>query len=225
MCGKIQHTKMEVKMILTGENVSTSESIGNLLPAWFKVMQEVEPVNKTKFNKIFNSRYATLDDIQAATDPILFEHGLFLTHLLETREGIPGVNSILFHADSIEFISAWVGMEAKGVNKAQTDIQALGANVTYIKRYARASLFGVMLNDDDDGNRSQQKPTRKKETVTKKETPEEYQQRVYEAIVEKLDFSNVGEVKTRMKELELTPPTNEQEAKELFEKLNETTSE
>lgn len=189
-----------------------SESLDELALALIAAKQEFKKVQLTKTNPMFRSKYATLEEIQEATDPYLHKHDLCIIQFPETVEGVPGLVTMLLHSSG-QFIRATVTMEAVAANKAQTDIQALGSNITYMRRYGRAAVLGIVSDEDTDGNSS--RPQR-----TKKTTKNDIDLvRFYDYVIKELGFESVDEVKTFMKANNLTEPTTREAGNALLEEL------
>lgn len=107
-----------------------------------------------------HSRYARLETISDAIDPVIFEHGFTIifgtdvspmaghyrvTAELSHNEG----HSKSFHAD---IPADGVGMKG---NQNKTPTHAFGSTMSYGRRYLKLLIFDVTLrNEDDDGNRA-----------------------------------------------------------------------
>jgi LysM repeat protein len=105
--------------------------------------KEVEVITKTGGK--YKYKYATLDDLIAATLPVLKEHGLSIIQLpAETSTGMPGLKTIILH-ESGEQLS-----ETLPLSPGQ-GMQELGSSITYARRYAWSSALGIASEHDDDG--------------------------------------------------------------------------
>lgn len=120
---------------------------------------EMQPVVTNAWNDQTRSRYAKLEAISKAIDPIVSKHGfaksfgqadcpkenhLRVTMQLTHRCGF----SKHYHLDVP--IDA-TGMAGK-VNKTAT--HALGSTMSYGRRYLKLMAFDIATGDDDDGNRA-----------------------------------------------------------------------
>ena len=99
-------------------------------------------VKKDANNPFFNSKYMSLDAIVKTLGPLLDEHGLLVYH--GSMDG-----SVITNVVDVE--------TGEGITSAFklpeiTDIQKLGAAVTYAKRYNLGQLFNIVTDEDDDGN-------------------------------------------------------------------------
>lgn len=89
--------------------------------------------------------YATLDDLISKTRPVLNEHGLSIQQFPHVSElGAPVLRTIIRHtsgeteqADTPLFLQ-------------KQDMQALGAAITYARRYAWGAVLGIASEHDDD---------------------------------------------------------------------------
>ena len=125
--------------------MAQSESIKNLIPALISARKTFKPLEKGRENPFFHSKYASLDDVLEATDEALSQHGLVV---LQSTDG-PVLRSILAHSSGEWIDGLYTLAPAK-----QNDPQALGAAVTYARRYALQGLLGICAEEDDDGNRA-----------------------------------------------------------------------
>lgn len=99
------------------------------------------------------SRYAKLEDIQAAVRPILQRHGFALRHRTEwpkEKATIIRVVGILAHVQGHSEESAFEApMDASDY---RTDIQSMGSTVSYGRRYTTIDLLNLrQVGVDDDG--------------------------------------------------------------------------
>lgn len=108
---------------------------------------EFGPVRKN--GKANYGKYATLDEILAATRPALNRHGIFLCQKVEAADGGLTVETLLCHkGETLTSGKLFMPITAvKGGNAAQ----AMGSARTYACRYSLASFLGIAADDDDDG--------------------------------------------------------------------------
>ena len=114
-------------------------------------------------NPHFRSTYATLEDvIDAVTQANQF--GLYFTQPLDliVLDGhiVQVVKTIITHAPSGEKRESLCPVRSKDNN----DPQKMGSGITYAKRYALQSAFGLP-SEDDDGNKAAE-PTKEKRIPT-----------------------------------------------------------
>jgi hypothetical protein len=122
-----------------------SESIGHLALALAKAQGEMGAAAKDASNPHFRSKYADLSSIMDACREPLSKHGLAVTQLPGRGEdGSVQLTTILMH-ESGEHLGSTISSRP-----AQENPQVVGSILTYLRRYALASVVGV-VSDDDDG--------------------------------------------------------------------------
>jgi hypothetical protein len=122
--------------------MKTSETQSALIAAMFAAKQAFPPIPKTKDGQSGNRRfkYAPLEDINAAIDPILWANGLFLTQFTEGHELVT----------RLEHISGeWREMRMP-VNSEHANLQSYGIELTYLRRYSVPMLLGIVTQEDID---------------------------------------------------------------------------
>lgn len=135
---KIQ--KKEITMII-------SDSKSNLFSALIKARTEIDAVVKDKEG--YGYKYATLDNVISMLKGVLPKFGLGYAQFPETTDGKDGVTTIVMH-ESGEYMLARYEMEATEV-KGTNLTQQKGASITYTRRYALCSVFGIPTEEDTDG--------------------------------------------------------------------------
>lgn len=132
-------------------NAETKVRAESLSAAMAAAFQEIEAATKDSENPAFKQggkaiRYADLSAVIGAVKPALINHGLFFTqHCHPSEDGVI-VETVLGH----------VGGEEKSLGKLyvpanKRDAQGFGSALTYARRYALMTAFGVPA-EDDDGN-------------------------------------------------------------------------
>jgi hypothetical protein len=125
--------------------------------------QEVPVIHKG--TQGYGYSYADLPKIFEVVNPLLKKHGLGFTQLLDTKEGIDYIATVIFHVESGETLVSKVAIpqvELKGMN----DYQSFGSGVTYFRRYALSSALGLVTDKDTDASGEQVKHEPKKPTIT-----------------------------------------------------------
>jgi len=107
---------------------------------------EIEAATKSAVNPHFKSKYADLTGVIEAIKPALVKHGLFFTQCPQPSENGVTIETVLHHAGG-EFMK--LGTLFVPANK--NDAQGFGSALTYARRYALVTAFGVPV-EDDDGN-------------------------------------------------------------------------
>lgn len=146
-------------------NYKHSESIKTILPALVKVQEEMPQLAKDKKNPHANSEYLTLDNILGSLVPLLNKNGIFLSQIPvenhQDEEQSIGVDTLLWH-ESGEYVlypAVYYAFE-KGGRMNMT--QSVGSIITYSKRYALTSIFGISTNEDADGVQANIEPRQSK---------------------------------------------------------------
>ena len=136
-----------------------SDSIVELATALSKAQAQFGAVRKTGTNPMFKSSYATFDDIIGAVRAPLSEAGLSYMQMLDEHAGLPALTTTLMHGSG-EWIESTVPLVSISGNRGTNEVQAFGSALTYMKRYALASMLGVASDEDDDGNLARTRPQR-----------------------------------------------------------------
>jgi hypothetical protein len=138
---------MEIKM---------STEIGKLAEALAAAQTEFKPIHKDTENPYFNSRYADLSSVIAATQQALAKNGLVVIQspIVELAEEKAGVMTMLAHSSG-QWISNDLLLPATMVSKggeSKFNAQSVGSAITYSRRYSYQAIVGVAAEIDDDGN-------------------------------------------------------------------------
>jgi hypothetical protein len=136
------------------------------------VQSEMRPVLAESENKQTSSKYAKLDAIAKAIDPIISKHGFSKSFGQgETdKQNHYRVTMELRHRAGFKkdyFLDVPVdaaGMAGK-INKTAT--HALGSTMSYGRRYIKLMAFDIATGDDDDGNSATHRETITAEQVQK----------------------------------------------------------
>ena len=159
-----------------------SESKANLFGALIKARTKIETVVKDKDG--YGYKYATLDNVINMLKDVLPQYGLGFAQFPESVDGKDGVTTIVMH-ESGEYMSARYEMEAtemKGTNLTQQK----GASITYTRRYALCSVFGIPTEEDTDGTvDTPNKPAKRAELETKSSVED-----IIKGIEEKMTVQN-----------------------------------
>ena len=110
----------------------------------------VGAVKKDGKNPFHKSKYATIESVLDTIEQPLKEKGLgFVQCPMET-----GLKTIVFSEDDTNTIESFIPYIGA------TDMQKLGSAITYARRYALVSMFGLE-QEDDDGNLASNKTSQK----------------------------------------------------------------
>lgn len=139
----------------------TSVEIKDLITAISSTQGEIEIAIKERTNPFFNSKYATLDEILSTCREPFKKNNLALSQAPSFVEGRLVLTTRIFHISG-----QWIESQLS-LKPAQDTPQAIGSCITYARRYALASLVGIITEDDDDGHKASDKETEKEKLLTK----------------------------------------------------------
>lgn len=106
----------------------------------------------TKSGGSFAYKYADLSEIAQVIRPILAKHGLSYTWDAESSEKNVSVTCILRHVEGAQRTAKFSGPSTS--NSGASDIQKVGAAVTYARRQSLVQVLGLVMADEDvDGAR------------------------------------------------------------------------
>lgn len=127
--------------------MNTSESIASIAKALAAFQAEVKQPSKSATNPHFKSKYVPLDNVVGVIHTYASKHGLSYTQMPITTEQGVGVITIIMHesGEHIEFPPFTLPLDKKTP-------QGAGSALTYARRYALSSAFGIASDEDDDGN-------------------------------------------------------------------------
>jgi len=132
---------------------NSTEQFEDLIPKpqniYFKLhlaKQEIGKVTKGKDNPFFKSKYADLNAILEATEPILLKYNLLL--LQPVKSGL--VCTQIIDIESGEMITSEIALPNI------LDPQKLIASITYFRRGSLQSLLSMQAIDDDGNEASKQ---------------------------------------------------------------------
>lgn len=124
--------------------MNSSEQLGELFGALAKAQAEMDAATKDSENPFFKSNYADLAAVVGVSRPALCKNNLCVTQPPIRSEGNDMILlTVLGHASG-----QWISSEML-LRPPKTDAQSLGSYITYMRRYAYASIIGVVTKDDD----------------------------------------------------------------------------
>lgn len=123
---------------------------------------EIEAATKSADNPHFKSKYADIATVIDAIKPALVKHELFFTQHPEPSGRGVCIETFLHHASG-ESIS--LGKLFVPANKQ--DAQGFGSALTYARRYALVTAFGVPTEDDDGNAASAPAPNQQEKQAEK----------------------------------------------------------
>jgi len=109
-------------------------------------------------NPYFKSKYSSLTAVIDAVKP-LAKHGIaYIQHSRPVDKGV-GVETVFYGYGEA------IGCGVVAVPVAKPDAHAIGAAITYAKRYSLAMSCGISADEDDDGNAVSAKPKKRGQSV------------------------------------------------------------
>ena len=135
----------------------------HLLKSLAAFQQEVKVIHKA--TQGFGYTYADLPKIFEEINPLMKKHGLGFTQLINTKDGVNYLATVVFHVESGEQIESNCMIPYVQL-KTMNDFQSFGSGVTYFRRYCLSSMLCLVTDKDTDTSGEQEKP--KKETLDNK---------------------------------------------------------
>lgn len=125
------------------------------IPAFIALQKDIKQPKKNRTNPHFKSKFADLEACFDSVRELLPKHGFMLTQLVQghptVEAGTPLLETRLYHASDCCITSEYP------LPKDATP-QQMGSAITYARRYALCTMFGLVADDDDDGNAAQPTP-------------------------------------------------------------------
>lgn len=144
------------KLVALYDKVRADEALRAYNADFIRMKPNLPRVLRTKENSQTTSKYAPLEDINAAIDPILsqFGFGSSFTILNQTKDDVTAEIQVRHSGGHIEKTVLTMPLDKMGpkgtVNK--TDIQAIASTITYLKRVGLGLILNISTGDDKDGN-------------------------------------------------------------------------
>ena len=128
--------------------MKTSEQLINISKALIQVQIELPTIKKNCQG--YGYKYASLDDVLNASKPILNKNGCCIIQGVGYIQNGISITTRILHLSG-EYIEDTLGLpltEMKGVNNTQ----AMGASITYGKRYGLSAILGISTDEDIDAS-------------------------------------------------------------------------
>jgi len=140
--------------------MKTSEQLNELFTALSKAQENIKNAQKEGYNPMFKSNYTTVTSVLEAIKTV-YKENISIIQMPEADKLITRVG----HSSG-----QWLEIETPlfiGEPKGMSKMQAYGNAVTYARRYALVSLFGIGQEDNDgnDGNYNGKSTMPKKEPL------------------------------------------------------------
>jgi hypothetical protein len=128
-----------------------SENIAELATALAAAQADF---GKVRFDKTVAGRYkyASLLSVLEAVKQALNSKGISILQDVSGNDGAVTVTTTLLHVSG-QWITSEPFTAAVHANKGMTPTQAIGATVTYLKRYSLAAMLAVAADEDTDAAR------------------------------------------------------------------------
>jgi hypothetical protein len=143
----------------------------NVYSALLAARQEFDPVLKDSTNPHFKNKYASFASVLNAVTTALDKHGLILVQTTKVREnGAAILVTELVHVETGQSLDSEYPLAPGKPN----DPQALGACLTYARRYSALTILGVAPEDDDGetaNGRGQRESKPRKQAQTEEDNP------------------------------------------------------
>ena len=126
-----------------------SQEIDKLMPAAVKAWASIEAAVKNSTNPHLKNHYADLSSLMDAIKKPMADNGLAVFQPVSSMEGdLPGaiVETYIMHTSG-----QWM-MSSFSMVSNDRKPQAIGATITYARRYALGAMLGMVSEEDDDGN-------------------------------------------------------------------------
>ncbi|WP_290920207.1 ERF family protein [Halodesulfovibrio sp.] len=124
----------------------SSQNMTELAKAMLKVQKALMPVAKDADNPFVKSKYATLNAVMDSCREVLLVNGIWVSQFpVPVESGCLGLVTKLMHAESGEWQASCMVMPLP-----KADPQGYGSALTYARRYALATLVGLVTEVDDD---------------------------------------------------------------------------
>jgi len=124
----------------------------DLIKALVTVQESLITLPMDSDNPFFKSKYLGLASILQAAKPLLTANGIAFMQRVAMKDGNLSVTTELLHQNGVEFLSSVMDMPIELLSGTKNFMQAIGAAITYMRRYQAVSILGLVGDDDDDAN-------------------------------------------------------------------------
>lgn len=116
----------------------------NIYKALFDFQQDVPVIHKA--TQGYGYSYADLTEIFKVILPLLKQHGLGFTQLIEGSN----LKTILFHVESGETLESVAQIPTDVTLAKMNQYQVMGSAITYFRRYSLSAMLGLITDADTD---------------------------------------------------------------------------
>lgn len=157
------------------------EANKNLYQALCNAQTEIRSAEFDGNNPYYKSNYSTLSAVMKVCRTPLSKNGLSIMQILDTIDGKTYLKTRLAHISG-EFIESNIILDP-GTIQGDKRWHAIGAAITYARRYSLSALLGIISgsDEDDDGNKANEASIE----VVDKEQREELKEMIKVLTVEK----------------------------------------
>lgn len=135
------------ELIEMQKDIMKQQAIINFNNDFALMSKKIPVIAKTK--KAHTTMYAPLEDIVKIVQPILSEHGFSVSFSTQQNSlDSVTITCTLMHKDG-HSTSTELQLPTKAVNNSMNAMQAIGAAITYGKRYTISGLLNISTGDDD----------------------------------------------------------------------------
>lgn len=126
-----------------------SETQSEILKALANFHKNIIQPKKDANNPFFKSKYVPLENVTDVIDKVAPVYGLAYAQeaLTDADKGMVGVTTLLTHESG-----EWIEFDPLFLKADKQTAQGYGSAITYARRYALSSAFGIASETDDDGN-------------------------------------------------------------------------
>lgn len=144
-----------------------SEKVDQIAPAFLAAQKSLGSAVRDGENTFLNTTYATLDSVWNAARKPLHDNDIMVLQSGMPIDGEPYLITTFMHISGQFFRGAFPIPSAtitttsndekkkKQATETRTDPQSLGTIIKYVRRYALASLMGILDGGDDDAEGAQ----------------------------------------------------------------------
>ena len=138
------------ELIEMQKDIMKQQAIINFNHDFSLMSKKIPVIAHTK--KSYSTTYAPLEDIVTVVQPILSEHG-FSVSFSTQQNGVESVKivCILMHKDG-HTATTELELPTEAATKGMNKMQAIGAAITYGKRYTLCSILNITTTADDCNN-------------------------------------------------------------------------
>ncbi len=138
------------ELIEMQKDIMKQQAIINFNHDFSLMSKKIPVIAHTK--KSYSTTYAPLEDIVKIVQPILSEHG-FSVSFSTQQNGIESVKIVctLMHKDG-HTATTELELPTEAVTKGMNKMQAIGAAITYGKRYTLCGILNITTTGDDCNN-------------------------------------------------------------------------